>query len=109
MADHRDHRDPRSFFAKTVEHLARCLAAMKPTPFEKVQRLLDLCPTLSANGIYRIDERSQDAVMALGIYFIESGLQHKSKILPYLTQMYKSLARCQWASTVGLKESKWSS
>lgn len=26
----------RSFFAKTVEHLARCLAAMKPTPFEKV-------------------------------------------------------------------------
>ncbi|CAL8078131.1 unnamed protein product [Orchesella dallaii] len=94
----------RSFFAKTVEHLARCLAAMKPTPFEKVQRLLDLCPSPSANGIYRITERCQDAIVALGIYFIESGLQHKQKILPYLTQLYKSLARCQWSSTVGSLE-----
>lgn len=31
-----DMLDKRSFFAKTVEHLARCLAALKPTPWEKV-------------------------------------------------------------------------
>jgi hypothetical protein len=30
-----DMLDKRSFFAKTVDHLARCLAAIKPTPWEK--------------------------------------------------------------------------
>ncbi len=34
-----DMMDKRSFFAKTVEHLARCLAAMKPTPWEKVHKM----------------------------------------------------------------------
>jgi len=74
--------------------------------FVQVQRLLDLCPTPSANGIYRITKRCQDALVALGIYFIESGLQHKQKILPYLTQLYKCLPRCQWSSAIGTLESK---
>ncbi|CAG7786962.1 unnamed protein product, partial [Allacma fusca] len=88
--------DKRSFFAKTVEHLARCLAVMRPTPWEKVTRLFDLCPKQSANGVFRLDERSHDAIVALGIYFIESGLQHKGQILKYLCELLKCLPRSQW-------------
>jgi len=96
--------DKRNFFAKTVDHLARCLAAMKPTPWEKVQRLFDLCPQQSANGVFRLDERAQHAVVALGIYFLESGLQHKAHILPYLTLLFKSLLKSQWVFQGGIHE-----
>ncbi|CAL8128289.1 unnamed protein product [Orchesella dallaii] len=89
----------RNFFPTTLQHLARCLATMKPTPLEKVERILNRCPSPNANGIYYITERCQDALAALGIYFIESGLQHKAKILPYLTHLYKSLPRSQWPSS----------
>ena len=41
----------------------------------QVKRLLALCPKESGNGIYRLDHRNQGAVIALGIYFLESDLQ----------------------------------
>ncbi|KAJ8312892.1 hypothetical protein KUTeg_010265 [Tegillarca granosa] len=82
-------------FAKTLRQLARSAAAINPTPWEKLSRLFSLCPRESTRG-YRFDQRSQDAVLALGIYFLESGLQYKEKILPYLLSVLKGLPKAQW-------------
>ena len=41
----------------------------------QVQRLLALCPRESASGIYRLDHRGQEAIIAIGIYYLESDLQ----------------------------------
>jgi len=43
----------------------------------KVRRLLAVCPknTGGTGGVFHIDERGLDAVVALGIYHLESGLE----------------------------------
>lgn len=73
----------------------------------KVQRLFDLCPHQGANGVFRLDERAQHAVVALGIYFLESEVQHKEKILPYLILLFKSLTKSQWVYQGNSHESKF--
>lgn len=83
-------------YSKMLQQLAHTLAGMKPTPWEKVHKIMKLCPSESSHGTLKLDIRSQDAVLALGIYLLESGLQYKDKILPYLLSVLRDLPKAQW-------------
>ncbi|KAL5017409.1 hypothetical protein ScPMuIL_006998 [Solemya velum] len=88
--------DEKCIFSRTLYHLAKSLGAQKPSPWEKVSRLLSLCPTETTNGMFRLDQRGRDAIVAVGIYFLESNLQYKEKILPYLLDVLRGLSKAQW-------------
>ncbi|XP_026727128.1 phosphatidylinositol 4-kinase alpha isoform X4 [Trichoplusia ni] len=86
--------DENEFFRQTVQHLARCLSSINPTPWEKVNTLFMLCPQASSSLV--ITPRSQEASIALGLYFLQSNLQHQDKLLPYFLKVLKCLSTAKF-------------
>ena len=85
--------------------LARCLAKVPATPWDKVNfQLMAKCPELGT-GPLNLNNSNQEAILALGVYFLESGFKHEDKILPYLLGTVKSLATANFPDELPLDKS----
>uniref|UniRef100_F6SPP9 Phosphatidylinositol 4-kinase alpha n=1 Tax=Xenopus tropicalis TaxID=8364 RepID=F6SPP9_XENTR len=95
----------RGFYFNTVLSLARSLAVQRPAAFEKVQKLLCMCP-VDYHGVFQLDERRRDALIALGIFLVESDLQHKETVVPYLLRLLRGLPKVQWIEESNSRKGK---
>uniref|UniRef100_A0A8C4Q2B2 1-phosphatidylinositol 4-kinase n=1 Tax=Eptatretus burgeri TaxID=7764 RepID=A0A8C4Q2B2_EPTBU len=71
----------------------------------EVQKLLCMCPDTQSR-VLELDQRRRDAVVALGIFLVESNLQYKDQLVPYLLQLLEALPRTQWIEDYGEKKEK---
>lgn len=66
----------------------------------QIQILYSLCPQEGHQGMFKMDQRGQDSIIALGIYLLESNFQHVEHILPYLLKLLHSLGKMQWVDEI---------
>ena len=97
---HGEGRERLNFFRKTILRMARSWAKIPGLPWAEVEAsLFSQCPTFDASddddddSDWSLNENGQHAVLALGIYFLESGGQHADKILPYLLSIESNLPK----------------
>lgn len=63
----------------------------------QVDTLFKLCPKqCTTDSTFLLTIQSQDAVIALGIYLLDSNLTHCDIIVPYLLELLKGLEDAQW-------------
>ena len=85
--------------------LARCLAKVAATPWDKVNfQLMSKCPELGA-GPLSLTNKNQEAILALGVYYLESGFKHGDNILPYLLGTVKSMVTANFPDELPLDRS----
>lgn len=66
--------------------------------------LYSLCPQ-EKKGIFEVDQQGQDALVALGIYVLESNLQHIDRILAYFLRLLDGLIKIRWKNENDIKYS----
>lgn len=59
----------------------------------QLQQLFRHCPQESTAGVFCIDSRAHESVVALGLYFLESEYQYESLIVPYFIRLLKGLPK----------------
>ncbi|KAK3731385.1 hypothetical protein QZH41_020342 [Actinostola sp. cb2023] len=71
---------------------------MEVFSFDQVKKMSRLCPgrPKTPTDFYTLDQRSQEAILALGVYELQSNLQYKSKIMPYLINVLQNLPSAKW-------------
>ncbi|XP_075529894.1 phosphatidylinositol 4-kinase alpha-like [Dermacentor variabilis] len=90
----------RAAFRHGLMELSRCLARLQPTPWTKVAKVMAACPVELSRGVFRIDQRGQDAVISLCVYLVESGFQHRERIVPYLIKLLRGLLKASFVEEV---------
>ncbi|XP_065582135.1 phosphatidylinositol 4-kinase alpha-like [Artemia franciscana] len=76
-----------------LHRLGYSLSLINSCPWEKVSKIWLLCPKLSSTGCV-ITNDEYNAVVSLGIYFLNSGFYHEDKIIPYLLKLVEQLPKC---------------
>ena len=85
--------------------LARSLAKVNGVSWEKVHlQLFAKCPQQGDHG-HVLSNRNQEAVLALGIFFLESGFKHEDKILGYLLSLVRNLASASFPDELPFERS----
>ena len=83
-----------NFYRATIFALARSLSQIPRVEWALVRDpLFSSCPRPpkdAADG-WVLSERQQDAVLALGVFFLESGGQCRDEVLPYLLKLNAAL------------------
>ncbi|XP_040569252.1 phosphatidylinositol 4-kinase alpha isoform X2 [Lepeophtheirus salmonis] len=83
--------DPLKLYRSTIFSLARSLAKIQDVEWDRIRDpLFSQCPSRDS---VELTEKNQDALIALGIFLLESKGAWKNKIVPYLLHVESQLYR----------------
>ena len=104
-------RERLNFFRKTIFRMARSWAKIPALSWSHVEgTLFKQCPKFDNNQdeVWHLGEDGQHAILALGIYFLESGCQHADKIVPYLLKVESEFLRIKILDKKSMTHRKFS-